>query len=583
LFGGTYFALRSASVQTRLTRVIASYLSAQLKTRVEIRSVNIAFFNNIILEGLYVEDLHRDTLIYADRLKVGIKKIDLKNHHLQFDGVSLQNLSFYLKEYCGEEDINLQFLLDAFSSKDTTATPPGPKWTIDCNSFELEHSRFAYQNQHIDEAENGLDVTNLLVSAIDLHFAHVQLSGDTISGLVKNLSCIDKSGFRLQEFSGMASISPVKLLIHNLHIKTPSSNIYTELEYNYSRFGDFLDFENKVKMNYVFSPSNVNFKDIAYFAHDLIGMDFLLGVTGEVHGAVNNMKGKNLALLFGNDTKFKGNVSISGLPDIDETFLHVDVDELITTRNDINKIPLPPFEKHEHLEVPPNIAYLGKIKFKGSYTGFFSSFVAYGNFNTDLGRISSDISIKKDEEHHTMKYNGQITSSDFDIGKFIDKGDIVGKLTLDAHIDGRGFKKTELNATLEGLVKSVELNQYNYKNIDVKGNFTNRIFAGSLNVKEENIDLNFSGTVDFSNALPQFNFVSDINKANLSKLNLVKNRNNATISSQVMFRFTGDNLDNAIGNIVLQNANYTEDTNSFHISHLDFSIGENRQSKWLKT
>ena len=574
LLGSAFFALRSNTVQTKLTQYIASRLSEKFGATVSVRSVNIGFFNRLILEGLYIEDLYRDTLIFSERLQANISGINFEKHHLEINQLTLEELKFYLRKYEKDEGgLNLQFIIDALRSKDTATTVSAP-WTFDVNALRLRQTSFQYDDQRKPRHEWGMDYNHLDVKHINIDLDNIHIAGDTIKGDMLSLTCMEKCGFVLQEFSGKATVSPILLKVDELHITTPSSKIVTQLEFNYSRWGDFLDYVNKVNMHFDLSKSNVSFFDIAYFAPALHGMTTAVEVTGKIDGPVRSLKGKKLDIHFADNTHFIGNVEMEGLPDINATFMHLNIKKLITTRADLNRVPLPPFQKGNYLKVPENVGYLGKINFKGSFTGFFNSFVAYGNFNTAIGSIASDISLKKDTVKNTYSYEGKMSATDFNIGRFLDSEDYLGKITLQAAIDGKGFEKSTINTKLNGTINSIELYGYNYKNITVEGLFANKVFDGKLNIAEDNINLAFSGNVNLVDTLPVFDFTAQLENASLSNLQIIKDRDSVIVSSTMKLDFTGDDIDNGIGKIVLTNTVYKEGENSFPVKNLALNISE---------
>lgn len=123
-----YLVLQMPAVQNWLIRKITGYLSEELHTTVEIRRVNISFFDNLVLEGFYVEDLKGDTLLYAGELKAGLNSniFSLLNNKLEFNEISLSMARFNIRRAVGEYDNNLQFLLDYFY-KERTEPPGKPK------------------------------------------------------------------------------------------------------------------------------------------------------------------------------------------------------------------------------------------------------------------------------------------------------------------------------------------------------------------------------------------------------------------------------------------------------------------------
>lgn len=112
-----YFILQLPVVQNWIIGKITGYLSDELQTKVEIRHVDISLFDNLVLEGFYVEDLNGDTLLYAGQLTAGLNSniFTLFRNKLEFNEISLDKARFNIRRPEGQADNNLQFILDYFS------------------------------------------------------------------------------------------------------------------------------------------------------------------------------------------------------------------------------------------------------------------------------------------------------------------------------------------------------------------------------------------------------------------------------------------------------------------------------------
>ncbi|MCF8461113.1 MAG: translocation/assembly module TamB domain-containing protein [Flavobacteriales bacterium] len=580
LIGGGYFALRSPKVQTRLTQYIAGYLSEELKTEVSVKGVDIGFFNRLILEGLYVQDLKGDTLAYLGDLHLGLKSISLDKHEVRLNKVRIDDLKFYLHKYEGDEKLSIQFLLDYFAMpKDTTKSPT---WGLTSTALELRNASFQLRNHYSESTNIGIDYKDLDVKSINLLISEIKIDVDTIFGNVDRLSCRENRGFFLKDFKGIVKVSPTELKVDELLIQTASSDLNLDLHYTYHDWSDYLTFIDSVRMDYTFRESVVNFKDVSFFAPALNGLNEVLKVSGHVYGPVSRMNARNLKLAYGNSTTLQGDLDLDGLPNIRETFLHFNLKRFTTQYSDLVKVPIPPFEKGNHLIVPKNISNLGQLDFKGTFTGFLNDFVANGMLNTSVGQLRTDISLKQDENTGKLAYNGELQSLGFDVGKFLED-ERIGKVTLNAKVTGSGITKEEINAVLIGNVKSVELVGYDYKNIEVNGEFARSMFSGEVSVNDTNVALVFRGGFDISQQLPQFNFHADVAHANLYELHLLSKREGATISGVLDVDFTGDDIDNLIGEIEISNGTYQQDGGElFKIENFSLDVTEATGKKNLK-
>ena len=118
-----YFLLQSSAVQNWIIGKVTAYLSSELKTTVEIQHVDISFFDNVVLDGFFLADRRGDTLIYAERLKVGLNSniFSLLRNRLEINEVSLSRARVNIRKFVGDSTTNLQFVLDYFAG-----APPDP-------------------------------------------------------------------------------------------------------------------------------------------------------------------------------------------------------------------------------------------------------------------------------------------------------------------------------------------------------------------------------------------------------------------------------------------------------------------------
>jgi TamB, inner membrane protein subunit of TAM complex len=112
-----YLILQTPVVQNWLIGKVTGYLSEELETKVSVERINVALFDHLVLEGLYVEDLQGDTLLYAGKFSAGLNSNLLTliyGDKLEFNEIALSHARFNMRRREGQENNNLKFLLDYF-------------------------------------------------------------------------------------------------------------------------------------------------------------------------------------------------------------------------------------------------------------------------------------------------------------------------------------------------------------------------------------------------------------------------------------------------------------------------------------
>ncbi|MBK7572342.1 MAG: translocation/assembly module TamB [Bacteroidetes bacterium] len=562
-----FLVLQVDLVQTWLGRAATAYLSSELDTEISIERVSFRLVKSVVLKGVLIKDLHGDTLVHTSEINVSISKFSTKDHNITVSSLLLSNGTFNLNRYKGEIHDNLHFLTSYFASTDTTAGVP---WNIKIKNVELENMHFRRFDENDTAKVHGVNFSDLDLSSIYGEFNNFHVVNDTIFTDISKLKFKEKSGFSLNELSGNAKVSATEIKIDHLVITSPFTNLRTDLVLQFDSFAAFDEFTSQITWKSEFKKSTISFKDISYFTDELWGMNDSLKIEGNFKGKVNSFKGKGVTIQYGNNTSFKGNIVMNGLPKIEETYIELTADEIKSTKSDLESIPLPPFNTVNHLVIPENLEPLGVVKFKGRFTGFYNDFVAYGTISTALGSLSSDLNLKYDKARNTTKYSGHLSSNQFDAGVIAKLPDL-GKVTLSLDVKGSGMRFDNVNAVLNGRIDAIEYKNYTYRKVDVNGNFAKKLFNGKLSVNEPNVIFDFLGTIDYRKALPEFNFTADIQRAQLDTLNLFKISGESVLQTTINTHFIGNKLDNIVGSIDIVNTNFRAGKKLYHINSISLN------------
>jgi hypothetical protein len=552
---GLYTLLRSDTVQNYLANKAATFLSKELNTKVKVGGVSFGFLLKIVLKDVYIEDKHNSVLLRSDNIGLSFSNIIFSERKIIFNKVSLDNAYFNLVKYKNEEDLNLQFIIDYFSSDDTTTSKEVSKpWKLMLYSLKISDTRFRYCNQDVVSHDFGMNYGEIDISKINLDIRDISIKGDTIDGDIRYLSAEDKGGFKLYFFSAQARVSSHEITTKNLKIITPNSNLKLDLSFTYNEYNDINDFVDKVNITSDIRQSKFNLIDVSYFAHELEGMDDKVYLTANVRGKINNLKVKKLKFLYQKSTYFDGDVSMSGLPNLEETFVNISLKNLTSTKQEIESIKIPGVK----LNLGNEFAKLGYVNVKGFFTGFYNDFVAKATIKTSLGKIITDLSLKNNKTEKSISYNGKISTESFDLGSFIDNSKLLGIVTMDGNISGKGMSAETADFEITGNIKQFGFNKYNYSDITVNGSYRDKAFNGDIDVHDPNIDLCFKGYVSIKDTLPDFDFTATIKHADIYKLNFVKTDTFTDISTKLKIDFTGTTIDNLQGYVIIDSSSYYE-------------------------
>jgi hypothetical protein len=547
-----YFIMQSSSVQTYLVKIITNEISKNLDAKFKIESVDYSFFNRIVLKNVYVEDQYKDTLLFSEKLTVSLNGINRKSKKIDIHKVDLYNTKFYLYKDTTAE-INIKFITDQLKSTDTTKKD-NPKWQIEIRNIEMRQSIFRYRTNRERKKTFGVDYNNLICSIKNLDVRNMGVEKGTISFFIRKLEFAERSGFEVYSMKTNMSIGDDHMKFNDVVIRTANSYIVSDsISFRHRDFDDYQDFISLVKLDFAFKESNVSLLDVGYFAHKLNGVRLNVGLSGYLYGRINSFKGKDVKLQAGKQTELITDFNLNGLPDINQTFMFVDFKRLTTYASDleiINRF----FKSGKKIIIPSNLNRLGKISYEGNFTGFIDDFVTYGRFVSSLGNASTDILIKPTQGKN-LELSGKLKTSSFNLGQLLNSPKI-GKISFNAQINGTIGRNKTIATRTEGVINSIEINNYTYQNVIIDGFLTEKKYDGLLHVSDPNIIVDFSGGIDFSKQIPEFNFSASVPKANLYGLKIEKKDTLAILSFDVNANFIGNNIDNAIGEISFKKTQY---------------------------
>jgi hypothetical protein len=363
------------------------------------------------------------------------------------------------------------------------------------------------------------------------------------------------------------TLSRNDILFHSARINCDSSILnVSHVRLIGDSYTSFSNFTEDVRLDILLDKSLVSSSDLKYFVPFVNGLNETVWLSGKVTGTLSELRGRNIDLSYGEFTRLQCDFDLSGLPEIDNSFIYIGINNLKTNAKDIEKLKLP---GKSPIKLPELFYNLGNVSLDGSFTGFTTDFVAYGNIRTKEGTISTDISFRP-EESDRYKINGLIKGSSIALGRLTGKPEILGNLSMKADVDGYAYSLKKFSGKLTGLIDSIEFNNYKYRNISLNGIFSEKTWDGNVKIADKNIRMNILGMFDFRSELPEFDFTLNLEEANLHELNFVKSDTSSALSMLVTANFRGTNIDNLDGEIRLLNSNLRSYSNTLEL--YDFSI-----------
>ena len=555
------------AVQTGLATVLTNELQERTGLNMRVQRIEIRPFGPVHLHGVHIKDLHGDTLIHVDHLWVKGLRYDSGKKRIRARSLELDGGRFALRTEPGDTRSNLTLFLNELSSKDTTSAT-GPL-VIECGVFKVHEMHFSFHDPNVPVLPFGVDLRHVDTRHVNVQGSGLNVVGDTIRAQLDQVGFMDRSGLVLERFSGGAMVGPAGIQVDDMVLRTTDSRLIGDVKLITNSLDDLSEFEELVELRIDLDSSLVDFADIAYFAPDIEGMRLPINVSGRFRGTIADLKARDLELSFGTRSRFQGDVDMTGLPDIQNTFMYIDAESFLTDASDLSRLPVPPFLAGGRLELPAEIERLGTIRFSGNFTGFVRSFTAFGKTRTDAGSLTTDISMDRNAANGRFAFRGSLTSDGFDLGKVLDTR-TLGPITSNIRVDATGSDLSSLQGDLEGEIPLFTFNGSTITNIEVDGHLEKDLFDGALSCRDPKLDLLFDGTADLRGQWPVVNFTADLHHADLVALNIVEGEGFNSLNVRVNANADLD-PDDYVGTVEVQGISYCDEDGDHELGDLFIS------------
>ncbi|MGB5435029.1 MAG: translocation/assembly module TamB domain-containing protein [Maribacter sp.] len=546
-------------VQTRLAKYATNTINKEFGTNINIDEIRISLISwDVAIKGIYIEDYQKDTLFYIDELGTSILSVrNLAEGKLQFGHIDIERLNFKLKTYKDSASTNLEVFIDKLDDKQPRK-PGTPPFYFSSTDVKIANSAFRLIDENLENAET-LNFQNLNIASQDFLILGPEVSTD-----IKAMSFIDKRKIEVKKLATHFLYTKEQMRFDTLHIETPGSKLIGNLVFDYER-KDFKDFLDKVKVTAEFTDSNLSLNEVNLL-YDQFGKGKTVTFSANINGVLNDLQTEDL-FLYSENTGIRGNFTFKNLFTKEAPFVMTAQMKNVTSTYYELRALMPNFLGSKSMSSA--FTKFGQFTVRGDATVTESSVYAKVNLNTAIGSSYADLELTDFNNIENAAYQGFVSLIDFDLGNFVDNKSL-GKTTLDFNVEGKGFVKDKLNTEVIGEVYSINFNNYDYKNLKVSGILKEQLFDGSIFSNDENLRFNFKGLADFGEDRNNFNFIANVEYADLKKLNFIKD-SVSIFKGNVNIDITGNSLDNIVGDInftetIFQNKNDTYYFDDFKVS-----------------
>ena len=575
---GLSLLLDIRSVQNVVVDWLTKAVSQRLETTVSIDRVDIGLFSKIRVDGFYVEDYQRDTLLYVGHLDAYVTRFGLLGGGLEFSRGEIADARLYLRQTPSGE-MNIKQIVDRLSNPDREKKG---NFRLSLRKASIDGMDLCLERLDRRDPDYGIDFSHMHLYDMRAFVEDFTIDGQAIYTSIERLAARERSGFELERFSGRFYMSQGCLGFQDAEILTRKSDIrlpYISLVGN--SWDEYRDFIGAVRIDAAVRDSKISTDDIACFAPSL--RDWHLTFTDadlEFTGQVDDFTGQIRSLTVDERTQLAADLAVRGLPEIRDTHFDVTLSRLHSTIWALNGItrgitgrPLPE-------QVTDLARHAGRLDLTGRFAGRFSSFDMRLGAATRLGRVTCNVALAP-LRHGMSSIRGRVETRRFRLGELLDRSDLLGEATLTARIDGM-IGRGMADANIVGEVSDLGFNGYVYDSLRLDGRLRNREFDGRITARDPNLDFDFFGKVDLNDSVPRYDFTMNLNRADLARLHINRRDSVSQLSAFLVANASGRSLDDLNGSIRLSDARYRYNDKEITASQINIRGENSARSKFVE-
>ncbi len=502
-------------------------------------------------------------------VQISADDIDLKKKRAELNSILIENAQVALRDYDGGRPPRPR---KKTTGIDTTAFNT-ENWFIAAKKLTLHNGGFRLDATERAAYPDEFDPAHIDITDINIEVKNVSIVKDTIKGKIERLAAKERSGIRIKKFSADVTVSPNASICDHLYLETNNSKLHNYYAMHYDRFPDFTDYIHKVVMTGRLQNSTVDARDVAYFAPVLKEYPTIVHLSGNVEGTVDRLVGKDLHVTNGS-TFVKGDLSMTGLPDIYSTFISFQNGEIFTTNHDILKYA-------PQLRDNPSVAVekLNYLHYTGDYMGYIGNFAANGTLETNLGKLLSNITLQvPDMNSNRAVYSGKVSTEGFSIGELL-RQPLLGEIAFNANVSGTAFDPEHAAVKIKSFINYFDINDYRYHNITAEGTLEKKKFDGDLIVDDPNLALAFYGSIDYNDKELDINAKANLLKSDLKALNIT--RDSMLANADFDLNFVGNSIDSFLGYAKFYNINLIRNAHRLDVDSIDIQASREDGQKLL--
>jgi len=437
-------------------------------------------------------------------------------------------------------------------------------WRVVGDDFSLDGFRFMLDYLWIPETKGHFDNNHIDINHLTGRLTDFVLDKDTLTTGIHNLSAKEKNALNILKMNGQVVQEDSVFNIKDLKIVTPDSKYNIKLKTTVSPT-NYNVLRNK-EISLAMELNCGNWKEVDYFYPFIDSLDVLsdnfrnyaYNLNTSLHGTLDSLIIDDFDFNILDSVKINTSGFVCGLAGNDNLRLNFHFSQLLASKTDMEQMFFKPFPDSNFL-MPEYLKISGDMGIENDKYEFA------GDVSSNVGVVKIN-NLKLNED--LSMFDAGISANLYNLQSITDAGINSSAFQLSASFEGDSLYVANGNISLH--IDSCTYNEYNYKNIDIKGELS----GGKYGVRFVSSDPGFDATVESNGTLSEKeqNIFIDMNIGNmdLHKLNLFEDTLALKSQSTFAVNIREDSLFNVSAKVQSLDLSYSDTVYKMHPVTLSF-------------
>ncbi|EFQ79255.1 translocation/assembly module TamB domain-containing protein [Algoriphagus machipongonensis] len=505
------------AVQNWAVDQVTTYINKRSDFTTDIGKITLTWWDAVKLQDVTIRD-HKDSLmIGAKQIEVDFELPSLIGSiNPKLEEVRLGNPNLHLINHAGDSILNINLwviqLGEIFGSGNSSSSTA--KFGID--QVKIREGTVYIENLNYELFETGFDYNHLKFENVFCNAEDFYVQGAEIGVNIRMITGNEgSSNLEIQELITDFKYSPEFMEFADLSLRSEKTHIKNYLRFDFLSDTALANFVTDVELLAKMDESKINLEDLRKFAPNLPPIEDEIYLSGEVSGTISDMKSDEFLIRLGQKTALFGAFQLDGLPNIDDTYINLSLQNSTVLARDLGPYLNPEIEKE--------IFKFNTIRFDGDFAGYLRRFNTSGDFKTSIGDIKGRINFDLVDGKPSVV--SRVTINELDLGILAEDRALFQKVSLDGNVTLQGDSRENILIGLDADISKIGLNNYNFSQISTDATYGLNLFKGNLEIADPNLKMQATGLLNLNQSVDSVRMQVNLDTAFLQTINLTDKLN----------------------------------------------------------